>query len=67
MALFVHSWQKIATNTRIRTKPSHFWSQTKGFSKLSIYLMAIYGKSRQTDIDKDQLKLLAKQAHEWLG
>ncbi|MDQ3633672.1 MAG: type II toxin-antitoxin system RelE/ParE family toxin [Acidobacteriota bacterium] len=31
-----------------------------------IYLLGIYGKSKKTDLDKDQLKTLAKQVQEWL-
>ncbi len=35
-------------------------------AKRYIYLMAIYGKNQQTDLDKDQLKMLAEQVREWL-
>lgn len=35
-------------------------------SKSYIYLMEIYGKSQQTDLDKTQLKALAEQVREWL-
>lgn len=31
-----------------------------------IYLMAVYGKGRQADLDKSQLKRLAEQVKAWL-
>lgn len=40
----------------------YYFASAKGY----IYLMAIYGKNRQTDLDKDQLKRLAEQVKEWL-
>lgn len=41
----------------------YYFASEKGY----IYLMAIYGKNQQTDLDKDQLKRLAEQVKEWLG
>lgn len=40
----------------------YYFAPAKGY----IYLMAIYGKNQQTDLDKDQLKRLAEQVKEWL-
>ena len=40
----------------------YYFASEKGY----IYLMAIYGKSQQTDLDKDKLKRLAEQVTEWL-
>jgi len=40
----------------------YFYASEKGY----IYLLAIYGKNQQTDLDKDQLKKLSNQVKEWL-
>lgn len=40
----------------------YYFASAKG----CIYLLAIYGKNQQTDLDKDQLKILAEQVKEWL-
>ncbi|MCY7376048.1 MAG: addiction module toxin RelE [Pyrinomonadaceae bacterium] len=40
----------------------YYFASAKGY----IYLMAIYGKNQQTDLDKAQLKRLAEQVREWL-
>lgn len=40
----------------------YYFASLKGY----IYLMAIYGKNQQSDLDKDQLKTLAEQVEEWL-
>jgi mRNA-degrading endonuclease RelE of RelBE toxin-antitoxin system len=40
----------------------YFLALEKGY----IYLLAIYAKNRQTDLDKEQLKRLAEQVKEWL-
>lgn len=34
--------------------------------KSYLYLMAIYSKNQQTDLDKDELKKLTGQVREWL-
>ena len=40
----------------------YYFASEKGY----IYLMAIYGKNQQANIDKTQLKQLAAQVKEWL-
>ncbi len=40
----------------------YYLASGKGY----IYLIAIYGKNRQADLDKYQLKRLAEQVKEWL-
>ncbi len=40
----------------------YYFASEKGY----LYLMAIYSKNRQTDLDKDQLKQLVQQVREWL-
>ncbi len=40
----------------------YYVASEKGY----IYLMAIYGKNQQTDLEKPQLKRLAEQVKEWL-
>lgn len=40
----------------------YYLASEKGY----LYLMAIYGKHQQTDLDKNQLKRLAEQVKEWL-
>ena|SRR5688572_18091429 len=40
----------------------YYFASEKGY----IYLMAIYGKNQQADLDKDKLKRLAEQVKEWL-
>ena len=40
----------------------YYFASSKGY----IYLMAIYGKNQQTDLDKDQLKTLSEKVKEWL-
>ncbi len=40
----------------------YYLASEKGY----IYLMAIFGKNRQTDLDKNQLRRLAEQVKEWL-
>ncbi len=40
----------------------YYFASEKGY----LYLMAIYSKNQQTDLDKNQLKRLAGQVKEWL-
>jgi len=40
----------------------YYFASEKGY----IYLMAIYGKNQQTNLEKSQLKRLAEQVKEWL-
>ncbi len=40
----------------------YYFASEKGY----IYLLGIYGKSKKTDLKKDQLKKLAEQVQEWL-
>lgn len=40
----------------------YYYASEKGY----IYLMAIYGKNQQANLDKNQLKRLTEQADEWL-
>lgn len=40
----------------------YYFAAQRGY----IYLLAIYGKNQQTDLDKNQLKKLVEQVQEWL-
>ncbi len=40
----------------------YYFASEKGY----IYLMAIYGKNQQADLDKSQLKRLSAEVKEWL-
>lgn len=40
----------------------YYFASEKGY----LYLMAIYSKNQQTDLNKDELKKLAGQVREWL-
>jgi len=40
----------------------YYFASEKGY----LYLMAIYSKDQQTDLDKEQLKRLVEQVPEWL-
>lgn len=40
----------------------YYFASEKGY----IYLMTIYGKNQQANVDKPQLKRLAEQVKEWL-
>jgi mRNA-degrading endonuclease RelE of RelBE toxin-antitoxin system len=40
----------------------YYFASEKGY----IYLLAIYGKNQQANLDKDQLKRLSNQVREWL-
>lgn len=40
----------------------YYFASQRGY----IYLLAIYGKNQQSELDKNQLKKLAEQVREWL-
>lgn len=41
----------------------YYFASAKGY----LYLLAIYSKNQQTDLDKNELEQLADQVREWLG
>jgi mRNA-degrading endonuclease RelE of RelBE toxin-antitoxin system len=55
-------WQTRDTGKRGGVRIIYYFASEKGY----IYLLDIYGKSKKTDLDKNQLKLLAEQVREWL-
>lgn len=62
-----HGLRKIRWRTKGKGKSGgvriiYYFASAKGY----IYLMAIYSKNQQTDLDKNQLKKLAEQVKEWL-
>lgn len=56
-------WRMQGTGTSGGVRVIYYVAAKKGY----IYLMAIYGKAQQTDLDKSQMKRLADQVKEWLG
>ncbi len=40
----------------------YYFASQKGY----IYLLAIYGKSKKSDLEKDQIKQFIRQVQEWL-
>ncbi|CAN5578079.1 type II toxin-antitoxin system RelE/ParE family toxin [soil metagenome] len=55
-------WRTRDTGKRGGVRIIYYFASEKGY----IYLLDIYGKSKKTDLDKNQLKLLAEQVQEWL-
>ena len=55
-------WRTSDTGKRGGVRVIYYFASEKGY----IYLLAVYGKNKQTDLEKDQLKKLAEQVREWL-
>ena len=55
-------WRIESKGKRGGVRIIYYFASQKGF----IYLLAIYGKSKKTVLEKDQVKQLIKQVQEWL-
>lgn len=55
-------WRIESKGKRGGVRIIYYFATQKG----CIYLLAIYGKSKKTDLEKDQMKQLIKQVQEWL-
>ena len=55
-------WRVDTKGKRGGVRIIYYFASQKGY----IYLLAIYSKSKKTDLDKDQVKQLVKQVEEWL-
>lgn len=55
-------WRTKGKGKRGGVRIIYYFASEKGY----IYLLAIYSKSKKTDLDKNQLKELAEQVREWI-
>jgi len=55
-------WRIGSKGKRGGVRVIYYFASQKGY----IYLLAIYGKSKKSDLEKDQIKQFIRQVQEWL-